>query len=117
MQEMLGMDLRVTHNQFGFIQSTKGRGPIVYGVMFSLEEADLENFLKKNGLDEKLICDERSMMFAEIVKRNDPKAKKRARREWIPDGFVPKYGFTDAGFTILVGAYENKLYVCVEKYM
>jgi len=115
MQERLGMDFRGTYNHFGYMQFTKGKGPTVYGIMCALEDKDLECFTKNNGLEGKLICDDRSLLFAEIVKSIDPRTKKRCMRDWIPVSFVPKYGFSDKGLTMLVGTCTNKTYLFMEK--
>jgi hypothetical protein len=120
MNKYIGMDLRGTYNQFGFIRGAKNRGPTVYWAMLGMDESNLEAFKKNNWLlEEKLICDENSMMIAEVMKMIDPKTKKRNMRELIPDGFVPKYGFTetvsDVYYMVLVGTYEHKFYVYVQK--
>jgi hypothetical protein len=109
LNKYMGMDLRGTYGQFGFARGTRDRGPTSYCAMLGMNESNLE----------KLICDEQSMMVADVMKRIDPKTKKRVNREWIPDEFVPKYGFIDSVSgvytTVLVGDYQNKFYVYVKK--
>jgi len=120
MNKYLDMDLRGTYGQFGFIRGRKDRGPTYYCAMLGMDVSYLETFKKNNWLlEQKLICDEHSMMVADVMKRVDPKTKKRVNHKWIPDEFVPKYGFTETVsgvyIMVLVGMYENKFYVYVQK--